>query len=515
MNFRTTILLLVVLAVVGVALLLTRPSGDETTTQAPSEAKLIEITPADVSRIAITAADGQKTVMEKDAGNWRLTEPVKAAADPTAVTGMIEAVGDLHSQGQVPADESTGLDKPRYTLELTVAGKPIKLDVGNRSAAGNSLYVRKEGASQADVVESALADKLDQPLKQWRQARLFEVSAPQITRLQIATTRESIAMEKDGANWKMSQPTSMPADLTAVSDLTTAIAGLRAQDFIEPAPDQARRYGLDKPVLSIAFSTAPPSTQPSTSQPAMTTVKFGRYDGLLNKNVYASISTEPGVVTVASSVLERFNKTPLELRDKQVLNLDPQLVSRMQIAIDRAATTQPTTKEAFHDTVILERQKEMTGPFVLPATAPSTGPATSPTTLAAATQPTTAEEETPTYKWIMTSRDGAEADDTKVQAVLDALHPLRAMKFLKEAPSSKVDETVVLMVETPEKVHRLRITDPGTGQPVVVEYDGLMFEASRTILDDLSANFAEKTPPPPAMPEGMPAGLPPGMMGGQ
>jgi hypothetical protein len=42
-----------------------------------------------------------------------------------------------------------------------------------------------------------------------------------------------------------------------------------------------------------------------------------------------------------------------------------------------------------------------------------------------------------------------------------------------------------------------------------------MFEASRPILDDLSANFAEKTPPPPAMPEGMPAGLPPGMMGGQ
>jgi hypothetical protein len=157
----------------------------------------------------------------------------------------------------------------------------------------------------------------------------------------------------------------------------------------------------------------------------------------------------------------------------------------------------------------------MTGPLVLPTTAPTSGPSTHPTTLAAVTQPTTAEEEKPTYKWIIASRDGMEADETKVQAVLGALHPLRAMKFLKEAPSDKVDQTIVLTVETPEKVHRLRVTDPGTGQPVVVEYDGLMFEASRPILDDLSANFAEKTPPPPAMPEGMPAGLPPGMMGGQ
>ena len=52
------------------------------------------------------------------------------------------------------------------------------------------------------------------------------------------------------------------------------------------------------------------------------------------------------MVTVAATSLDAFRKTPLDLRDREVLDVNPDAVSRMSITKETAPATQPTTQPA-------------------------------------------------------------------------------------------------------------------------------------------------------------------------
>jgi hypothetical protein len=226
------------------------------------------------------------------------------------------------------------------------------------------------------------------------------------------------------------------------------------------------------------------------------------------------MSNEPGtIVKVSASSLDQFKKKPIELRDKRVLNIDPQTVTKISIAIDKPATTQPTTQEAVQKNVVLERNKQINAmPTTVPGiqealaatTGPSTGPSTGPTTLAA-TKP--AE---PPSKWKLTSKDNADADDSKVESLLSELHPLRADKFIESVPLIQVVPTYSLRIETTDAVHEIRLSDPGNSKPITVTYNGLNFEMPRFFLERLDTDFTKSSASsaPPMMSPGMPGGMP-------
>jgi hypothetical protein len=143
MNFKTTIVLIVLLAVAGIALLVTRGHDNtaETGTAADTTAAKAEkvfdgIQSTDVTKLAIAPADGgKKLVLDKSGGKWRMTEPVDAPAEAFAVDELVRAVAGLESRGEVTektADaKATGLASPRYPIDLTAAGKDYTLLVGD------------------------------------------------------------------------------------------------------------------------------------------------------------------------------------------------------------------------------------------------------------------------------------------------------------------------------------------------------------------------------------------------
>ncbi|HWP39295.1 MAG TPA: DUF4340 domain-containing protein [Tepidisphaeraceae bacterium] len=494
MNFKTTVILLALLAVVGLVLLLTRQT--EPGAEKPTEARLLDIAAGDITRISFTADDGQTTAFEKLDGKWRLTQPVQAAAEEFAVSSLVDAIAGLNTRGRVdPA--GTGVDQPRYKLQITTKdNRTIRLDIGMRSGAGDNLYVRREGQTQADVVPASLIDQLDKPLKDWRRERLFDVGGMQIAQIRIATTQQSLELHKRGSNeWHVVGPTSMPAETTEASDIATAISGLRAEEFVTdqpPSPAELKRYGLDQPVMTVSFSTQAPATQPSTqpaTQPSFTTIQFGRFGDVMKKNVYASTSAEPGVVLVPATSLESFRKTPLDLRDRKVLSIEEDRISKITITIDKAATTQPTTRAAEHKTIVLERARTTIalGPQTpSTATAPATQPSTDAATTQAATQPTE-----PPSKWKLASKGGVDADDTKVADLLRELRPLRANKYLESAPTTQPAATYILSIETPDATHEIRLIDPADSKPLIGMYGGLTFELWRSLVDRLDSEFAK------------------------
>src|SRR3954468_9731727 len=100
MNFKTTVILIVLLACAGLALLFTREKGgsSETTVE---PAKVLGMKSDEIERIAVTPANGSKLVLQRAGLLWKLSEPVAAPAETSPAQDLADALANLESRGSV------------------------------------------------------------------------------------------------------------------------------------------------------------------------------------------------------------------------------------------------------------------------------------------------------------------------------------------------------------------------------------------------------------------------------
>jgi hypothetical protein len=354
MNFKTTLILLLLLVAVGgyVAWDHVRSADkDKVETTAADTKKLFDLkNKDDVTSLTIKSDGGNEIVLTKaDNGKWRMTKPVESAAEAWQVDGLVRDLVDLEATAVVdPKDK--GFDKPKFRIEIAAKnGKLLKFAVGDKTQLGQ-MYVKVEGQDQAKVVPADVYERLGKPANELRDKQLVTVSSADIKQLTIDAEGQKIALRKVGANWEVTEPKKLPADESAVTDLLSAVTGLRASDWVARDSAEVSTAQFDKPQMTVAFTTAAPTTQPSTapaaSQPAWTTITFGKYEDISKEKVYARISDSQAVVKVSSTPITTLSKKPIELRDKKVLDLDPEQVSKLSIATDLPAGPAPTTKPA-------------------------------------------------------------------------------------------------------------------------------------------------------------------------
>jgi len=553
MNFKTTILLILCLAIAGVAVWFTR-NEKPTEEKPPAPAKVIDVASADVTKLSITPASDKPIVLEKQGSHWRMLEPVNAAADDSSVDELVSNLTSLDSHGKTDTSgadaDVTGLASPRYRVEITDKnGKTVKLAVGKPTAVGDELYVQKEGEKQADRVASTLYTSLNKPASGFRDLKLLDVQSTQIKSMQIEKGTEKFSLDHKGSEWEIATtqpaapqapPTTMPADESDASDLAMGLSSLRANEFVAEKSDDAKRYGLDAPQLVVNFTwqplATPTSTQPSTQPAENGFVKFGRYQDLRKQNVYVQTSASSAVAIIPAASMTKFDKKPLDLRDKNVLRLDKASVDSISIVTNKPATTQPTTRAAEETTLTIVRNKEvpaqpLRAPFALPdssattqsmtqptsqastqsstepSTQASTEPSTNPTTVASS-QPAT-NPSAPPAKWLITTEPKGPADEAAVDALLTQLSPLRVEKFLEKNPTTQPSDQYTLTVTTSNGTYTIHLTDPGGSKNPIGEYNGLTFEVPRFFLEKVTGKFtlsatSPSTETPPNSPTPMP-----------
>src|SRR5687768_12056769 len=539
MNFKTTLVLIVLLAVAAIALFVTNRKGDtesaDTSTTAGEGKKLIDVASDKVTKVTVAPSIGEKFTLEKSGTDWRLTEPVSAPAESFAVDSLVRAVTDARSRGAIEGADATsgatGLSNPSYRVDVVADGKTHTVNVGAKSSVGGNVYVSVGDGKEAYIVPVSLAEQLEKPLSDYRKTQLVDVASNQVKQLVVSDKdgKVTIRAQKQGEDWHLVEPAKMPAEKSEIDDMIFAATGLRAVEFVSESAADAPKYQLNKPQLTVALSTEAPATQPATrpatiptTAPASgRTIVFGRHDDVLKKNVYAMVSGTPSIAKVAATAIESFNKKPIELRDKRAVNIDPEQVSKLSFTADVAATTQPTSKPASKREVSLQRRVESA---VLGPAVPTTKPAT---TQAATTQAATQAATQPApelSKWELVSDPKGEASDAKVDAILTALHPLRAQKYLEAVPTTQAQPAATYTINVTTEAaggagtaqHQIRLTDRGNDQPLLGEYNGLVFELDRAILRQLEGEFtkgaAAATPAPPAFPAGgnEPFPFPPG-----
>ena len=95
MRFKTTLVLLAVLVLLIAVVLYFDSRGEKKKAAEETSNTLISLTPGDVRKVSLVR-DGRTLTFERDeAGPWRLTSPIQAAADEYEVDGLVSALTSL------------------------------------------------------------------------------------------------------------------------------------------------------------------------------------------------------------------------------------------------------------------------------------------------------------------------------------------------------------------------------------------------------------------------------------
>lgn len=477
MNFKTTLFLLVALILVGGFVFLskdgnatdstatTSDTADSTNPDTAISRKLLSLESANVTRIAIDKVEGKRFVAEKSGSDWTIVEPVKAAAESWAIDSMIRDLSDMRTRGN--ADKP--VEQPRFTVELTANDKTTKFLVGDRTPLGGQTYVQVDGESKADIVLSDVLALLNRPLTTYRKSSVVSVTPSDVNQFTIDRPSGRLRLEKRDGTWEILEPAAMPAETTEVDSIISSISYMSASDWPEGDPAS---FGLNSPTYTVWFSKEAPATQPGATQPAGTTIQFGRYDDIRKQNVYAMTSDAAAVAKVAATVLTSLDKTALDLRDRRAVEIMPADVKRIAVTINKTATDKPATDADFD--------------LELRAPQPTTAPTTEPSTQASATT-------APAPAWVRSDNPTSTVDKEKVDALLSSLNPLRAGKYLASAPEAAPSAKYILTIHTGagdgsrEATHTITLSDTGTEGALTGQYNGLVFEADKGIATKIEA----------------------------
>lgn len=148
---------------------------------------------------------------------------------------------------------------------------------------------------------------------------ILKVNAADVTQLTIRQ-QTPVALEKADNKWRITQPAAYPADQEAVAGVLSTLSGLNADRVVEDKASDRKQYGLDPPASEVDIAGKGHATQLllGDETPA-------------GGNVYAALAGDPRVFTIASYSKTSLAKSLNDLRDKSLLTLNADKVSRVEL----------------------------------------------------------------------------------------------------------------------------------------------------------------------------------------
>ncbi len=234
----------------------------------------------------------------KQGMDWRMTAPVNARGDFSAIEGLITRLQSAQMSSLV-APEATdlaqyGLEKPAAVATVGTGSSRATLLIGKPEPGENATGVYAKDASRPMVftLPKDLADDIQKGVSDFRRKDVFEFRGFNAKTIEITRGAETLAFEKVKGSgkdatesWRRTKPTAGQVDGGKMDAALGKLSSLRAESFADPKT----KTGLDAPIATVK------ATFDETNRTEE--VKFGRVGG----DVYASRADEPGAMRVPAS----------------------------------------------------------------------------------------------------------------------------------------------------------------------------------------------------------------------
>ncbi len=301
---------------------------------APVAVEWPAVVPGEVDGLRVANATGELEARRVGA-HWTLTRggdgPVEPA-DPDLIGGVLRSFRspirpDARVAARVDDPAVYGLaGEERVEVELSVQGETVlALELG-RALAGGSSFVRPSGEEAVYRARIPGRYRLDRPLDEWRDHRVTALGKGKVVSLTLDSRGRTWHLERRTEDWACLEEPELMLDVRLVEGMARTAASLRAGALLDQAP-----AGAFEPVrLRMVAANHEGETQ---------TVEFGAtLEG--GREVYARSGDRLYRVPVAH--LETLDRTPQELRDRDVVKLDWQEVERVIVSQgDRRFVAEP------------------------------------------------------------------------------------------------------------------------------------------------------------------------------
>ena len=230
-----------------------------------------QISEIGINRISAVSLTGpgreQPFAMRRVAGNWQIDGVGdEIPIDPSRIDDLLRSFGDLRAQRVIEEDAADlaqyGLDPPQVVASAIIDdGRTIELYLGNRTAVGNTWYLRTPDRRTVYTVWLNHGNHFHFTARDLRGDQLPAIVAEAITYLLLREARgRTIEITEPGAaevehvfmmmsRLVMIQPYALPRAINSekFAELQQGIAGVRIDRIVSDDPAAAAGYGLDPP----------------------------------------------------------------------------------------------------------------------------------------------------------------------------------------------------------------------------------------------------------------------------
>lgn len=132
----------------------------------------------------------------------------------------------------------------------------------------------------------------------------------------------AILLAKDSSgSWQITEPKKLTADQSTVSSMVSTLSSLRSERVVEDKPSNLNAYGLAQPALEVDLTEKDNKNQK---------LLIGD-DTPTGSAVYAMLTGDPRVFTIASYNKTSFDKSVNDLRDKRLLTVAADKITRLDL----------------------------------------------------------------------------------------------------------------------------------------------------------------------------------------
>ncbi len=360
MNYKTTLMLVLLLALVGGYFYFVESgkiSGYEAHERAAQQADQPQGEPvfadllgkADaIKRIGVMRGDQSFTVMKED-DRWLQIEPVRFPLNdytPQAVARQFAELRYLERISPAPGTpagtnnptlEQMGLDKPRAVVTAWHDEKQTSLKLGKLTLGGNG-YVQVEGQTDAYIVDAALFGAvLDADITDWRSTTLDVPDAAEANGVNLfGADGDDVFLVKQDGRWRFDSKSVQRAGRGAIDSWFSSAGRVWISGFVKDNPDNFALYGLDADYPRIQFTQ-----EDAQGNEVKHTLHIGGTD-LKGENRYAAwtVGAEPITVvfTVNSASAEGLARTIDGLTDPKVIAADAEDIRGLIVEQDGVIT---------------------------------------------------------------------------------------------------------------------------------------------------------------------------------
>ena len=152
---------------------------------------------------------------------------------------------------------------------------------------------------------------------------ILKLNEATITRLDIRKKNEPAiqVVKADSGTWRITQPRPLGADSSTVTAVLSSLASLTSERLVDDKASDLKRYGFDQPAIEVDITEKDNKTQKLLIGDETPTGSAS----------YAMLAGDPRVFTMANYNKTSVAKSLNDLRDKRLLTVSADKVSRIEL----------------------------------------------------------------------------------------------------------------------------------------------------------------------------------------